>query len=846
MNQNIHNEEREDIQKLEPSSQYSSPWGTFDFGKELFDLAMERLRPDLGIVGLGDIIGGYSGSRTFRIQTDGSGSVKKGRYILKVSLLGKAEQEMEKHRTARENHVLRRYVPDLMGHRSYPDLQLAGILYQVAGNDELTRTTFQEELARNSFQLVHIQKLAHIMLRWNLEERSAPGRYDPLQCIRDGLGEERLNSLKERLRGIVDQIEEPRVDLRLLENPANYDENLTYYNPVHFLLNQDACPPLEKIRLQIPSGILHGDLHPGNVILPIHSQKQGSFHVIDFAAMRKGNAFFDVAYLEISILLNSFNGYQSIADLKNWWQLEKALNMRPQQSFSIFDVEGSFRVMPVRRALAVRSRKDNLSDNYRIAFLVASVEAGLELARKLYRDRFRQRMAFLTAVSRFHHLVELLKASDKDLQRMLEITRVSLATIYRPDQEPPLAKSEREEKKKEDLQVNFPLPKIGFVFPGEINRLTALHDPWGEVKTIWNSLTGENDQGILLLGERKFGKTSFFNCAANLFPRNEGSFKTIRIDTINQPQTITSFATKLLEKLCNRVEYRPVPYDKVEGVFDHEKFLELCESIVETHPEARFVVFVDEIDSALLNAKTPEDARDILHLLDRLLTHPILPVRLLLTASNIDILRTFPGGGDFVDNLGIRKIHLCSEDEVKDLIERFDLPLSLSFEPDTFNRIFYYSGGQIYLIKFIIEASIAQAGGRGGKTHISAALVDEIMHAAIWPHASAFPQSGSWHETVFRTMKDIYDKHFTDRERRFMRALTEAGGTLHTVGGSFHTTDGQINQEQLVPVADTLFRRGYINKTVTARGEEYTWRIGVWSLFTEHRFHLDRTRSQKR
>lgn len=817
----------------------SSRYPNFAFSEELYNAFVSELEKIFGIIARDEIDGGLSGARTASVLIDGSGKVRirMGRYILKVSLIEDARLEKEKHQMAKGSPILHRHVPELVASWSDPDMGLTGILYQVAGYGELTSTTFQNNLDQNAFQRTRMDNLAKAVLRWNFEAIPLDRTTDLLGCIRDGLRMEQVESLKTRLGEIADQVDQPRVDL-------NWLENATYYNPVYFLLKPCVYPSLEHIRYSIPQGMLHRDLHPGNVIIPTSDQAGGTFHLIDFGTSRPGNAFFDLAYLEITMLFNSFNGFHSITDLKNWWQLEKYLTTKPLPPLGRFGGEGLSRVLPIRRALVNRVKHDGFHDDYWIAYLAASVEAGLELARKLRREPYRQRMAFLTAISRFHRLVELLKIADADLQKALETVPGTLTTIHKPGEEAPAStRSSAEERTAIDLPANLApallqkRAKFELVWPGEINRRTALYDPWMIVEGTYNSLTGDNDQGVLLLGERKFGKTSFFNCVAHHFPRNEGIFKTIRVDTLNVTHSLQSFAGQILIRMHHHTSL-PLP-PEVEGhEFDVETFFSACEAVVEKKPELRFVIFVDELDSTLTHATSQEDATSIMQLLDRLLTDPYLPVRLLLTASNTEILRSYQGGTDLADNVGIRKIPLCSVQEMEDLIEHFDMPVPLNFESEALNRIFSYSGGQIYLVKLVVSACLAQASGMGGTKRITARLIDNLMHAVIEPHSSSFSEASNFHETVFPTMDNIYERHFSNQEQQFMRLLTEAGGTLRT-------SSPQVSQEHLAQVANTLYRRGYVNKTRVGEEDEFSWRIGIWKLFVENRFELNHHKSQE-
>src|SRR5207245_11715826 len=99
------------------------------------------------------IASGYSGARTFLVHLEphhsSNASVKSGKYILKISYSDEATQEIKSHKTAKESSILGLYVPDLIESPiSYNDsaMPLIGILYQIAGESLLTRTTLQKSL----------------------------------------------------------------------------------------------------------------------------------------------------------------------------------------------------------------------------------------------------------------------------------------------------------------------------------------------------------------------------------------------------------------------------------------------------------------------------------------------------------------------------------------------------------------------------------------------------------------------------------------------------------------------------------------------------------------------------
>jgi hypothetical protein len=834
-----------DFESNETMVRTPSSWEQNNISAEFYKSFMSRFEQEFIITKQIEIGGGLSGARTSSVRIEprrtSNSNVKVGQYILKVCLAEDAKQEIAKHRAAKENPILSGCVPEIIALRSYEETPLTGILYQIAGGNQLTQTTLQKSLEEDHFPISQIEELAKTVLRWNFEGLPLNWTSDLLESIQKSLERlemHRLQSLADRLGGIVEDIHESVIDLGPLKT-------ILQYNPVHFLLNMNVYQNLRQIGPIIPLGILHGDLHPANVIIPTSDHPEGGFHIIDFAASGTSNAFFDLAYLEISILLNSPSGFHGMKDLKHWWKLEEYLHSKPLPTENGFTGirEGLQLALPLRRALYQRMQQDSSEGDYWVAYLAASVEAGLDLARKTYRDRSIQRVAFLTSVSRFHQLIELLKAVDTPPK--------GRTNMYWPGEEPPSAVLPSTRQQAREDSGNTPaLPgtsvvgetkqsRIELAWPGEITRRTALYDPWNMVERIWGDLTGDNDQAVLLIGERKFGKTSFFNSVGGLFKTSGGNRLSVRLDILNvHPLTVQFFANQLLSKMCRRVGLlrSPVPYSNPDGAFDADTFLAACQSVVERNPDARFVICIDEIDSAINNARTIEEGWIIQDLLSRLLTDPDMPVRLLLTASDTKVLRRSPGGIDFLSNLGIETIPLCSEPQMRDLIELFDVPVV--FQEDALHRIYEYSGGQIYFVKLAVNACKAQLSNRDGKRIIDAQLVDKLMQEVIEPLSSTSFEIRNLHEAVFLTMKNIYEKHFSPDERRFMKSLTEAAGKLRT--SSF-----EVSKEQLATTANALYRRMYLSKTETDEDEIYSWRIGLWQLFLNYRYDIRQHTSQE-
>src|SRR6266436_2876916 len=192
----------------------SSSLEQYDFDDKLYEAFIRSLERDLGITDRDDLGGGLSGARTSSVRLEGGGTHdKRGQYILKVCLSEKAEREIQMHQTAKASSILRRYVPELITSKSYNDLPLTGILYEVAGGSHLMRTTLQKSLELDRFPWDPIEALARIMLRWNFAGSPLSKSHDLLGTILNSIEKERLPALLERLKGIVDYPERPQLVL---------------------------------------------------------------------------------------------------------------------------------------------------------------------------------------------------------------------------------------------------------------------------------------------------------------------------------------------------------------------------------------------------------------------------------------------------------------------------------------------------------------------------------------------------------------------------------------------------------------------------------------------------------
>jgi len=350
---------------------------------------------------------GKSGARIYKVDvTPITAGGPEGSCVVKVDVTERAREERQNHAKAKSS-VLGRYVPELassiLGEK---DADLSAVLYTVATGSLLysrpLKWCIQEHTQRSAAIVAEITKV--FLNEWNAECECKVT--DVCQVLKDGLGP-RLHgadSVQSRIGSFFD-VGKHRIEGEPLENQW-------LVNPLPYVLQNLQIPG--GLGCTIPFGKLHGDLHTTNIIvseLPESARgTQPAFNIIDFALYRQGNVLLDLAYLEIAIILQLFNGFQTPFDRKTWWNLEQYLtrNLVPPQTF---DGVGHANdavalLLPTRKIVQQRAQRENRYDDYWIAYLLASVEAALNWARKLTDEPCLERITFLTAASRFHRILQ--------------------------------------------------------------------------------------------------------------------------------------------------------------------------------------------------------------------------------------------------------------------------------------------------------------------------------------------------------------------------------------------------------------------------------------------------------
>jgi tetratricopeptide (TPR) repeat protein len=273
-----------------------------ELDKALFQQLADRWDLKASPILLRSLDGGKSGANVFVAQISPLESVTDlplGEYILKFDAIKERNvgepREWQRHETARTRNALfgEDHVPSLKRNAELNDR--VAMLYDVAGGSLasfVTATLIEnhdallKQLRRISMELLHslnaqTQETAGVSARTILESlldyRLDPARAD----LHDFAHSEYGNS-----SGIL-------VAGRIMANALTFCADSTIRN--------------ERSRVMF-LGLLHGDLHSGNILLDKARPSNRTFWIIDFAYSYVGPIGFDHSYLEVATMLRHFEG----------------------------------------------------------------------------------------------------------------------------------------------------------------------------------------------------------------------------------------------------------------------------------------------------------------------------------------------------------------------------------------------------------------------------------------------------------------------------------------------------------------------------------------------------------
>jgi hypothetical protein len=329
-----------------------------------------------------------------------------GQFILKVDLRVKdwpdEPAEAERHQKATEwdksGTFAKTHIPKLRHHFEADGKLL--MLYDVAGLSQLRLSGYQH--LGSGVHAVCCGLVSESLLSQLNKDYKVEQAVSARQSLEDWLGYRLDPSKGKRLFDFA--------AIRTLDKPSFVHKGVVYINPL-WLCNSHAVTDDKKQTRFL--GLLHGDLHTGNIFFDRLNPAEKPFWIIDWALSRECPLFFDQAYFEVSLLLRELSGKPierlvallDTADSESQDTIQESI---PQEHMAL-----AASMKELRRSLIEwqHAKEPNRSDPFIHQWLLARVAAGLNWANKPLEETDRQ-LAFVYAAKAATDFTKLFHSSD--------------------------------------------------------------------------------------------------------------------------------------------------------------------------------------------------------------------------------------------------------------------------------------------------------------------------------------------------------------------------------------------------------------------------------------------------
>jgi len=343
-------------------------------------------------------------------------------------------------------------------------------------------------------------------------------------------------------------------------------------------------------------------------------------------------------------------------------------------------------------------------------------------------------------------------------------------------------------------------------FPNAVRDDRDFFNRRAERLQIQHALVSAASKPIVILGERRIGKTSLLNISANWL-----NTQPLNIVVFPGPwNSVQQFKLEFLSALSGAVGVRLRQKEWLDNeghlqLASVTEFIEACYETCRTTPDRRFVVCIDEFDSYLLKCSHPAERDEIQALAFHLIEKTSLPITLFFTMTRPTekIGRAYPTS--FLNKSEQVHLHPFSHADMIDMVRQL-LGQEFVFLTQSLDYLFELSGGHPYFIKALLDSLVNPPLAAPLGTEIDRIWVDRAIENAI-----ERPE-------VQTTLHNLFETHFADDEQDLLVNLAQAGSELSAVQLK---DNGQA-------AAHTLAQRDYVSIQPNGR---VSLRIGFLRLW---------------
>ncbi len=354
---------------------------------------------------------------------------------------------------------------------------------------------------------------------------------------------------------------------------------------------------------------------------------------------------------------------------------------------------------------------------------------------------------------------------------------------------------------------------IDLNFPNAVQAEQALYERQAELDRIERALLPANSRPVIVLGERRIGKTSLQNIARKrLTAGSDGKVVPLVLPSAAAIRSQNDYAKEILQSLCAHLG-KPLQETGLIGAHGQfqltafGQFAAVVTRLTKTAPPALYVIFLDEFDD-VLTKRSHDEADKILGFSDYLIENSDLPFSAFFTMTRLPasikesyrspILAT---GSELIELLPF------SLQQMKKMVKGL-LNNKIKLNNSAINSLFLASGGHPYFTKLLLDRLLKRHWQTQSPLFVTATMLEDAVADAIDdPRATL-------------VLHDIYRNHFSAQEQKVTLILAHrqtsiAKAELKALG------------TPLLTAARRIERRGYLLR----RNNYYEFRLnfmGCW------------------
>ena len=301
-------------------------------------------------------------------------------------------------------------------------------------------------------------------------------------------------------------------------------------------------------------------------------------------------------------------------------------------------------------------------------------------------------------------------------------------------------------------------------FPNAVREEGDFYGRQTELRQIEAILRGGRSVPVVILGERRIGKTSLQNVVLQRLVGSDGErFLALQIE----PRGLVSLedlTQAILQRLSSKMsDFRatsepiilpPTPVGQFDQVFRH---------LAEPAPSEVFLLCIDEFDEIVRSAR-PDELPRIMGLIHHLMEHADLPLRLFFTMTRIPSQLEIEQYSPLVSKSTPIELSPLPVEDLEALVK--GVSHSSLWTLSGIECLYELSGGHPYIAKLLLLHVLGIASQSEPPPTVEREQVEFALSAALEdPHAN-------------HVLSNLYRVHFNDNEKALLLTVSRRGSLV--------------------------------------------------------------------